>query len=104
MTLQRRRWLAEDKPAVQERTSLDADGGDAVSLVVLLQAQLLLVQVDRGRVNSGALQVQTYPLAPQPPGETQRGEGSAPLLTLKGFTVVSFNVNVDPSLSFGTHI
>lgn len=49
-------------------TSLDADGGDAVSLVVLLQAQLLLVQVHRGGVDSGALQVQAYPLAPQPPG------------------------------------
>lgn len=53
---------------MQPLTSLDADGGDAVSLVVLLEAQLLLVQVHRGGVDSGALQVQAYPLAPQPPG------------------------------------
>lgn len=62
---------------MHDGTSLDAAGGDAVSLVVLLQAQLLLVQVHRGGVDPGALQVQSYPLAPQPPGETHRGEGSA---------------------------
>lgn len=72
---------------MQEDTSLGADGGDAVGLIVLFQAQLLLMQVDRGRVDSGALQVQTYPLTPQPPGETQRGEGSAPLLNLQWLLV-----------------
>lgn len=37
------------------RTLLTAQGGDAVSLAVLLQAQLLLMQVHRGGIDSCAL-------------------------------------------------
>lgn len=37
------------------RTLLDAHGGDAVSLAVLLQAQLLFVQVHRGGIDSCTL-------------------------------------------------
>lgn len=49
------------------RTVMEAHGGDAVSLAVLLQAQLLFVQVHRGGIDSCALQVQTDPLTPEPP-------------------------------------
>lgn len=48
-------------------TLMEAQGGDAVSLAVLLQAQLLLVQVHGCGVDSRPLQMQTDPLPPQPP-------------------------------------
>lgn len=51
----------------ENRTLLNAHGVDAVSLAVLLQAQLLFMQVHRSGVDSCALQVQTDPLTPQPP-------------------------------------
>lgn len=38
----------------RERTLLHAHGSDAVSLAVLLQAQLLFMQVHRGWINSSA--------------------------------------------------
>lgn len=44
-----------------------ADGGDAMGLAVLLQAQLLLVEVERRGIDAGALEVQSQPLAPLPP-------------------------------------
>lgn len=52
-------------------TLAEAQGGDAVGLAVLLQAQLLLVQVHGGGVDPRPLQLQADPLPPQPP------EGSA---------------------------
>ena len=52
---------------------LSVHGGDAVGLAVLLQAQLLLVQIHRRGVDSGAFQVHTNPLTPEPPDHS-RGE------------------------------
>lgn len=49
---------------------MEAQGGDAVSLAVLLQAQLLLVEVHGGGVDSRSLQVQADPLPPQPPASS----------------------------------
>lgn len=38
-----------------------------MGLAVLLQAQLLLVEVERRGIDAGALEVQSQPLAPLPP-------------------------------------
>lgn len=64
-------------PGSVRRTLLLLHGADPVGPVVLLQAQLLLMQVHWGRVDPGSLQVQPEPLAPQPPGHNRTaGPGS----------------------------
>lgn len=53
---------------------VEAQGGVAVSLAVLLQAQLLLVQVHGRGVDSRPLQMQTDSLPPQPPESRFKGQ------------------------------
>lgn len=62
-------------------TLVEAQGGDAVRLAVLLQAQLLLVQVHGGGVDPRPLQVQTDPLPPQPPDSSAGSKVSVSVTT-----------------------